>query len=304
MRILLLGKNGQVGWELQRALAPLGPVVALDRKSQNGLCGDLTKLDDLRVTIRGIKPTVIVNAAAYTAVDRAEDDRDLAHTINTEAPALLAKEARAQGALLVHYSTDYVFDGSGTRPWREHDPTSPINHYGATKLAGELAIQAADCRHLIFRTSWVYAARGKNFPGTIAQLVEERDSLKVIDDQVGAPTGAELIADVTAMALRRVQQDSELTGIFNLVAAGETSWYDYARFIAGWLQRQNVPVQATPDRIQPVPTTAWPTPAERPLNSRLDSTKLENVLKLHLPAWQKGVERALAERRNLTKLQD
>ncbi len=304
MRILLLGKNGQVGWELQRALAPLGTVVALGRKGPNGLCGDLAKLDDLRATIREINPAIIVNAAAYTAVDRAEEDRDLAHTINAKAPALLAEEAKAQDSLLVHYSTDYVFDGSGNRPWREQDPTAPINHYGATKLAGELAIQAADCRHLVFRTSWVYAARGKNFLGTMAQLVEERASLKVIDDQVGTPTGAELIADVTAMALRQAQQDSELAGIFNLVAAGETSWYDYARFIADWLQRQNVPIHATPDRIQPVPTTAWPTPADRPLNSRLDPTKLERVLKLQLPAWQKGAERALAERRNFTKPQD
>ena len=303
MKILLLGKNGQVGWELQRALAPLGTVVALGRTGPSGLCGDLAKLDDLRTTIREIKPTVIVNAAAYTAVDRAEEDRNLADTINTEAPALLAKEARAQDALLVHYSTDYVFDGSGNRPWRELDPAAPINHYGATKLAGEQAIQAADCRHLIFRTSWVYAARGRNFLGTMAQLIEERTSLKVIDDQVGAPTGAELIADVTAMALRQAQQDSELAGIFNLAAAGETNWYDYARFIADWLQRQNVPIKATPDRILPIPTTAWPTPAERPLNSRLDSTKLENVLKLQLPAWQKGAERALAERRNFTKPQ-
>jgi len=304
MKILLLGKNGQVGWELQRALAPLGTVVALSRTGPSGLCGDLARLDDLRATIRKIKPTVIVNAAAYTAVDRAEEDRDLAHTINTEAPALLAEEARAQDALLVHYSTDYVFDGSGNRPWREQDPAAPINHYGATKLAGEHAIQATDCRHLIFRTSWVYAARGRNFLSTMAQLIEERDSLKVIDDQLGAPTGAELIADVTAVALRQAQQDSELAGIFNLVATGETSWYGYARFIADCLHRQNVPIQATLDRIQPVPTTAWPTPAKRPLNSRLDPTKLGNVLRLQLPAWQTGVERSLAERRNFTKPQD
>ena len=304
MKILLLGKDGQVGWELQRALAPLGTLVALGRKNPNGLCGDLTKLDDLRATIRDIKPTVIVNAAAYTAVDRAEEDRDLANLINAEAPALLAEEAEAQAALLVHYSTDYVFDGSGNRPWREQDPAAPINYYGATKLAGESAIRSTGCRHLIFRTSWVYAARGSNFLGTMTKLIEERDSLKVIDDQVGAPTGAELIADVTAMALRQTQQDSELAGLFNLVSTGETSWHGYARFIADCLQRQNVPIQATPDCIEPVPTTAWPTPAKRPLNSRLDSTKLENALKLQLPAWQTGVERSLTERRNFTKPQD
>jgi len=304
MKILLLGKDGQVGWELQRALAPLGTLVALSRKNPNGLCGDLTKLDDLRTTIRDIKPTVIVNAAAYTAVDLAEEHRDLANLINAEAPALLAEEAEAQAALLVHYSTDYIFDGSGNRPWREQDPAAPINYYGATKLAGELAIQSTGCRHLIFRTSWVYAARGSNFLGTMTELIEERDSLKVIDDQVGAPTGAELIADVTAMALRQTRQDSDLAGLFNLVAAGETSWHGYARFIADCLQRQNVPIQATPDRIEPVPTTAWPTPAKRPLNSRLDFTKLENVLRLQLPAWQTGVERALTERRNFTTPQD
>ncbi|MED5601793.1 MAG: dTDP-4-dehydrorhamnose reductase [Pseudomonadota bacterium] len=304
MKILLLGKDGQVGWELQRALAPLGTLVALSRKNPNGLCGDLTKLDDLRTTIRDIKPTVIVNAAAYTAVDLAEEHRDLANLINAEAPALLAEEAEAQAALLVHYSTDYIFDGSGNRPWREQDPAAPINYYGATKLAGELAIQSTGCRHLIFRTSWVYAARGSNFLGTMTELIEERDSLKVIDDQVGAPTGAELIADVTAIALRQTRQDSDLAGLFNLVAAGETSWHGYARFIADCLQRQNVPIQATPDRIEPVPTTAWPTPAKRPLNSRLDFTKLENVLRLQLPAWQTGVERALTERRNFTTPQD
>lgn len=303
MRILLLGKNGQVGWELQRALAPLGAVVGLGRNGPNGLCGDLARLDDLRATIRGVKPTVIVNAAAYTAVDRAEEDRDLAHAINAEAPAVLAEEARAQNALLVHYSTDYVFDGTGNRPWREQDRVAPINHYGATKSAGEHAIQATDCRHLIFRTSWVYAATGRNFLGTMAQLIEERDSLKVIDDQVGAPTGAELIADVTALALRQALHDSELEGIFNLVAAGETSWYGYARFIADWLQRQNVPIKATPDRIKPVSTTDWPTPAKRPLNSRLDTTKLEDALRLQLPTWQMGVERSLTERRNYTTSQ-
>ncbi len=304
MKILLLGKNGQVGWELQRALAPLGTLVSLGRKNPNGICGDLTKLDDLRATIRDVKPTVIVNAAAYTAVDRAEEDRDLANLINAEAPALLAEEAQAQAALLVHYSTDYIFDGSGNRPWREQDLAAPINYYGATKLAGESAIRSTGCRHLIFRTSWVYAARGSNFLGTMTKLIEERDSLKVIDDQVGAPTGAELIADVTAIALRQTQQDSELAGLFNLVATGETSWHGYAQFVAECLQRQNVPIRATPDRIEPVPTTAWPTPAKRPLNSRLDSTKLENSLKLQLPAWQTGVERSLAERRKFTKPQD
>ncbi|MFP1683041.1 dTDP-4-dehydrorhamnose reductase [Alloalcanivorax sp. C16-1] len=304
MTILLLGKNGQVGWELQRALAPLGVVIALGRHSSNGLCGDLAKLDDLRKTIREIKPTIIVNAAAYTAVDRAEEERELARIINAEAPAVLAEEAKARDALLTHYSTDYVFDGSGTRPWQEQDQAMPINHYGATKYAGEQAIQATGCRHLIFRTSWVYATKGNNFLGTMAKLIEERDSLKVVGDQVGAPTGSELIADVTALALRETQKNPEISGIFNLAASGETSWHGYATFIAKWFQRQHVPLRATPDRIQSVPTAAWPTQAVRPLNSRLDSGKLERALGLRLPAWQRGVERSLTERRNFTTPQD
>ncbi|MDP0497913.1 MAG: dTDP-4-dehydrorhamnose reductase [Verrucomicrobiota bacterium JB024] len=304
MRILLFGKDGLVGWELQRALAPLGVVVPLGRKGCKGLCGDLTKLDRLRQTIREIKPTVIVNAAAYTAVDRAEEERELAYIINAKAPTLLAEEAKAQDALLVHYSTDYVFDGSGDRAWREQDPVAPINHYGLTKLTGEQAIQAAACRYLIFRTSWVYAARGKNFLGTMAKLIQEREALTVIDDQVGAPTGAELIADVTTIALRQAHQYPELTGIYNLVAAGETSWHGYAQFIAEWFKEQCVRIQATPERIQPIPSAAWPTPARRPLNSRLDRSKLENAFGLQLPEWQVGVERALAERQNFTISQD
>ncbi|MCU5787473.1 dTDP-4-dehydrorhamnose reductase [Alloalcanivorax marinus] len=295
MSTLLFGKNGQVGWELQRALAPLGPLVALDRHGLNGLCGDLANLDGLRATVRELKPTVIVNAAAYTAVDRAEEDRELADTINTAALGILAEEAKGLGALLVHYSTDYVFDGSGTAPWREEAPTAPLNHYGATKLAGEEAIQGQGCRHLIFRTSWVYATRGKNFLATMARLIQERDALRVIDDQIGAPTGAELIADVSAHAIRQARLDSQVNGLFHLVSAGETSWHGYACFIADWLKRQGIKVKATPDRIEPVSSEVWPTPAQRPLNSRLSTEKLEHALGLELPSWQVGVERALAE---------
>lgn len=296
MSTLLLGKNGQVGWELQRALAPLGPLVALDRRGLNGLCGDLANLDGLRATVRELKPAVIVNAAAYTAVDRAEEECELAETINTTALDILAEEAKRLGALLVHYSTDYVFDGSGVTPWREEDATAPLNHYGATKLAGEEAIQAQGCRHLIFRTSWVYAARGKNFLATMARLMQERDALKVINDQIGAPTGAELIADVSAHAIRQARLDSQVNGIFHLVSAGETSWHGYALFIADWLKRQRIKVKATPDRIEPVSTEVWPTPAQRPLNSRLSTEKLEHALGLELPSWRAGVERALSER--------
>lgn len=296
MRILLLGKNGQVGWELQRALASLGELVALDRHGHGGLCGDLADLDGLRHTVRKLTPMVIVNAAAYTAVDRAEEQRELASRVNTEAPWVLAKEAKALGSLLVHYSTDYVFDGSGNRPWHEDDAPAPLNHYGASKLAGDQAAQASGCRYLVFRTAWVYAARGNNFLGTMAKLIRQRDALKVVDDQRGAPTGGELIADVTAHAIRQVLGDDSKQGLYHLVASGDTSWHGYATFIAEWMQEQGIAIEATPQRIEPVPTSAWPTPAQRPLNSRLDTTKLERSFGLQLPPWQAGVERALAER--------
>ncbi|MGB7755389.1 MAG: dTDP-4-dehydrorhamnose reductase [Salinisphaera sp.] len=296
MTILLLGKNGQVGWELQRALAPLGELIALDRHGRGELCGDLTNPRGLRATIRALKPSVIVNAAAYTAVDRAEEEHELATRINADAPAALAEEARALDALLVHYSTDYVFDGSGDAPWLETDIPGPLNHYGASKLAGERHIQNSGCRHLIFRTSWVYAANGKNFLATMARLMREHEALQVIDDQVGAPTGAELIADVTAHAIRQLGHNESLGGLYHLVAGGETSWHGYASFIAESLQAQDIGIQTTPERIKPIPTSAWPAPAARPLNSRLDTAKLERVFGLTLPHWQQGVARALAER--------
>ncbi|PRY67394.1 dTDP-4-dehydrorhamnose reductase [Halomonas ventosae] len=295
-RILLLGKNGQVGWELQRALAPLGQLIALDRHGHNGLTGDLADLDGLRATVRELKPAVIVNAAAYTAVDRAEEQHELATLINAEAPGVLAEEARALGALLVHYSTDYVIDGSGDAPWQETDTPGPVNHYGASKLAGERHIQASGCRHLIFRTSWVYAAWGNSFLSTMARLMREREALQVIDDQLGAPTGAELIADVTAHAIRQALVDQSREGLYHLAARGETSWHGYATFIAECLQGQGTVIQATPNRIAPIPTSEWPTPAARPLNSRLATTKLECAFGLTMPTWQRGVERALAER--------
>ncbi|MDO9323192.1 MAG: dTDP-4-dehydrorhamnose reductase, partial [Pseudomonas sp.] len=230
MKILLLGKNGQVGWELQRSLAPLGELLALDSKS-TAYCGDLNNLPGIAATIRSFAPHVIVNAAAYTAVDKAESEPAQAQRINAEAVAVLAHEAQQLGAWLVHYSTDYVFDGSGATPWQETAAVGPLSVYGTSKLAGELAIQASGCKHLIFRTSWVYAARGNNFVKTMLRLAQERDSLNVIADQFGAPTGAELLADVTAHALRCVQQQPELAGLYHLAAAGETNWYSYARFV-------------------------------------------------------------------------
>ena len=293
-KILLLGKNGQVGWELQRSLAPLGEVVALDVKSAD-YCGDLTNLEGLVQTIRAIAPDVIVNAAAHTAVDKAESEPNLARTINALAPAVLANEAKRIGAWLVHYSTDYVFDGSGKMPRLEASATAPLSVYGATKLEGENAIVASACKHLIFRTSWVYAARGGNFAKTMLKLAQERDALKIIDDQIGAPTGADLLADVTAHAIRKALINTEVNGLYHLVASGETSWYGYANFVIEYARQAGVEIKVTADAIQAVPTSAFPTPAKRPLNSRLNNQKLQSTFDLTLPHWQSGVTRLLAE---------
>ncbi len=295
MKILLLGKNGQVGWELQRSLAPLGQLAALDRAGPDGLCGDLSDLDGLAATARALQPQVIVNAAAYTAVDRAENEPEQARRINAEAPAVLAREARVCGALLVHYSTDYVFDGSGSRPWREADATGPLSVYGQTKLEGEQAIVASGCAHLILRTSWVYAARGGNFARTMLRLGAERERLTVIDDQWGAPTGAELIADITAHAIVQTRQHAEKAGIYHLAAAGETNWFDYAKYVLAQARQLQpaMPIKAT--EVLPIPTSEYPTPARRPHNSRLDTSKLRATFSLNLPPWQDGVRRMLAE---------
>jgi dTDP-4-dehydrorhamnose reductase len=297
MKILLLGQNGQVGWELQRSLAPLGELVALDRAGDvaRGLCGDLQDLDGLRETVRTLRPDVIVNAAAHTAVDKAESEAGLAQRLNAEAPAMLAESAQAVGALLVHYSTDYVFDGSGTTPWTEDAPTGPLNVYGQTKLDGERAIAEAHPRHLIFRTSWVYAARGGNFAKTMLRLAAERERLTVIDDQFGAPTGAELIADVTAHAIRQALQRPQDAGTYHLTAAGETSWNGYARHVIDTARRLRPAPALAVQEVAAVPTSAFPTPAQRPHNSRLDTTRLQQTFGLRLPAWQRGVDRMLTE---------
>ncbi len=295
MKILLLGKNGQVGWELQRALAPLGELTALDRQGDDGLCGDLTNLDGLAATVRAVQPQVIVNAAAYTAVDKAEGEPELAQRINAEAPAALAREAAALGALLVHYSTDYVFDGSGSAPWAEDAPTGPLGVYGATKLAGEQAIAQTGCPHLILRTSWVYAARGGNFARTMLRLAQERERLTVIDDQWGAPTGAELIADVTAHAVAQTRQQPAKAGIYHLTAAGETTWFSYAKYVLALAGQAQKAIKIKATELLPIPTSAYPTPARRPHNSRLDTRKLQTRFGLALPPWQHGVRRMLAE---------
>ncbi len=294
MKILLFGKGGQVGWELQRSLAPLGELVAVDFESHE-LCGDFSKLDGLAQTIRSVAPDVIVNAAAHTAVDKAESEPDLVRTINALAPGVLAKEANKINAWLVHYSTDYVFDGSGEKAWVESDRTDPLNIYGATKLEGEQLIQQSGCKHLIFRTSWVYGARGGNFAKTMLKLAQERDNLKVINDQIGAPTGADLLADITAHAIQKSLQDPALSGLYHLVASGETSWYGYASYVLDFAQQAGVTLKVAPQGIVPVPTSAFQTPAKRPHNSRLNTEKLQKTFGLNLPNWQAGVNRMLAE---------
>lgn len=294
MKILLLGKGGQVGWELQRALAPLGDLVTLDHDSTE-LYGNFAEPEALAQTLRTVRPQLIVNAAAHTAVDKAESEPDLARAINATAPGVLAREAAALGATLVHYSTDYVFDGSGTQARDEQAATSPLSVYGATKLEGEQLVQASGCQHLIFRTSWVYAARGGNFAKTMLRLAAERDALNVIDDQIGAPTGAELLADVTAHAVRTLALRPELGGLYHLVAGGETSWFNYARHVIEWARANGRPVKVAPEAIRPIATTAYPTPAARPLNSRLSTAKLQQAFGLRLPSWEQGVERMLQE---------
>jgi dTDP-4-dehydrorhamnose reductase len=294
MKVLLFGKNGQLGWELQRSLAPLGELIALDRFDRH-YCGDLSNPSGIAETVRAVRPDVIVNAAAYTAVDRAEAETELANTVNALAPAALAEEANHCGAWLVHYSTDYVFDGRGDKPRRENDPVGPLNVYGQTKLAGEQAIQASASRHLIFRTSWVYAARGNNFAKTMLRLAQERQQLSVINDQIGTPTGAELLADITAHSIRKALKSPEVSGTYHLTAGGETSWYDYAHFVFDFARQAGIELKTDKQAVTAIPTSAYQTPARRPLNSRLDTEKLKTVFDLRLPAWQLGVERMLSE---------
>ncbi|MGJ3442409.1 dTDP-4-dehydrorhamnose reductase [Pseudomonas sp. Je.1.5.c] len=294
MKILLLGKDGQVGWELQRSLAPLGELLALNSKSQD-YCGDLANLQGLAQTVQAWAPDVIVNAAAYTAVDKAESEQAQAHRVNAEALEVLAQAAARSGALLVHYSTDYVFPGEGQAPWREEDVVGPLNVYGLSKLAGEQAIQASACSHLIFRTSWVYAARGNNFAKTMLRLAGERDTLGVIDDQFGAPTGAELIADVTAHAIVAWRAKPELGGLYHLAARGETTWCGYARYVLERAEQSGIELKVKAQAVSALTTDAYPTPARRPANSRLDTQKLEKAFGLQLPDWRLGVARMLTE---------
>jgi dTDP-4-dehydrorhamnose reductase len=274
----------------------LGEVLALDRQSTTH-CGDLSQPERLAQTVREWRPDVIVNAAAHTAVDKAESEPDVARCLNATAPAALAQAAAEVGAWLVHYSTDYVFNGQGDLPWQEGDATGPLSVYGQTKLEGEQAIATSGCKHLIFRTSWVYAARGGNFAKTMLRLAAERERLTVINDQHGAPTGADLIADVTAHAIRQVMANSAptLAGIYHLVASGETTWHGYASHVIAQARNIQPELGLKVSDIAPVPTSAFPTPAQRPLNSRLSTHKLQQAFGLVLPPWQQGVNRMLAE---------
>jgi len=297
LKVLLFGKGGQVGWELQRSLAPLGELVAVDfdpKGNPDGLCGNFSDLPGLAKTIQTVKPDVIVNAAAHTAVDKAESEPGFARTLNALAPGVLTTEANKLGAWLIHYSTDYVFDGSGNKPWSENDATGPLSVYGQTKLEGEQAVALCE-KHLILRTSWVYAAKGGNFGKTMLRLAKDRDQLTVIDDQVGAPTAAELLADVTALALRTLQHKPELAGLYHCAAQGETSWFGYCRHVLAKAQTLGVALKAGPDSVTPIPTSSYPTPAKRPLNSRLCTDKIEAAFDLRMPNWQVHMDRMLDE---------
>lgn len=294
MKILLLGKDGQVGWELQRSLAPLGELAVFGRTE-----ADFGAPESLRTLVRQVRPDVIVNAAAYTAVDKAESDEAMARSVNALAPGVLAEEARSLGAWLVHYSTDYVFDGSKDSPWVETDPTNPLSAYGRTKLEGEERIRASCARHLILRTSWVFASRGGNFAKTMLRLARERDQLNVVADQFGAPTGAELLADATALALHRIAlkgaDAAELSGTYHLAAAGETNWHAYARYVLERAHDLGAVLKAGPDQVMPIAASTFPAPAPRPANSRLDCGKFRSSFGLQLPDWRHHVNRLVAE---------
>lgn len=292
-RILVTGKNGQVGWELQRTLANLGQVIAVDRQAL-----DLSSPDSIRAVIREIEPDLIVNPAAYTAVDKAESEPELAMAVNGIAPGVMAEEAKKLGAAMVHYSTDYVFDGSKNSPYTEEDKPSPMNVYGRTKLAGEQAVQAAGIPHLILRTSWVYGARGKNFLLTILRLAKERDELKIVSDQIGAPTWSRMIAEASAQIVAQGLMDDSLlsrcAGVYNLAAGGETSWFGFTRAILEHQARQSSEPAVRQTRVLPIPTSEYPLPAPRPLYSLLSNDKLFDTFGVKLPSWDDSLALCMA----------
>ena len=298
MNIILLGKNGQVGWELQRALQPLGHVISLDRQiNNNGLCGDISDFMAIEQLYNTIRPDVVINAAAYTAVDNAETGYVRADLVNHLAVKHLADMSKRYNSLLINYSSDYVFDGTLNTPWSEEDNRAPINNYGKTKHDGEMALEQSGARFINFRTSWVYGTHGNNFIKTMLKLAQSKEELNIIADQIGAPTGAALIADITAQALRHYlinEHPSSFYGHYNLAAQGECSWFDYAQFIFSVAQRE-MGTKLLIKQINPIPTSAYPTPAKRPLNSRLNTQKIQNKFQLHLPHWQQGVAHVLGE---------
>jgi dTDP-4-dehydrorhamnose reductase len=290
--ILVIGARGQLGLELSRSLSLVGRVVAVGRDTCN-----LASAEQIVATVRSVKPRVIVNAGGYTAVDAAETSPELAHSVNAVAPGLLAAEAKALGGLMVHYSTDYVFDGVKADPYREDDATSPLSVYGRSKLDGELAVQNVDVAHWTFRTSWVFGVRGGNFLKSIARAARSRTSLSVVADQVGAPTPASLLADVTALAVHRYLSGASPmpSGVYHLAAQGETSWHGYARHIVERLAASGFPLMVKPEDIRPIAAAKYGSAAARPANSRLDTSKLRAALNIELPDWREGVDRVLAE---------
>lgn len=293
MKILLFGKDGQVGWELQRSLLIVGDIIASEQHEL-----DFENPDAVRGWVRRHQPDIIVNAAAYTAVDRAESEPDKARRINAEAVGVLAEEANRLDAWLVHYSTDYVFDGKKNGPYLEDDLPNPLSVYGLTKLEGEARIRERHAKHFIFRTSWVFAARGNNFAKTILRLARERETLNVIADQHGAPTSAELLADVTALALHRTlhkERSADLAGTYHVVAGGETTWHDYAHYVLAVAREKGIALKTAPEKVLPITTEAYPLPAKRPRNSRLTTSKLTGVFGLHLPDWRIHVHRLIEE---------
>ncbi|NGZ08140.1 MAG: dTDP-4-dehydrorhamnose reductase [Nitrospira sp. LK70] len=293
MKILLTGKRGQVGFELQRALAPLGEVYAVDHAE----C-DLADASAISGLVRSVKPDLVINPGAYTAVDKAESEPALAHAVNAVAPGVLGEEAAKLGAWVVHYSTDYVFDGTKQGAYTEDDQTNPLNVYGRTKRDGEIALQSTGARHLIFRTSWVVGVQGQNFAKTVLRLALERESLNIVADQYGVPTSAALLADVTALLVRQRQREGDKDfpyGLYHLVPGGETNWCEYARFVLSEAVAAGKPLKLLPDAIRAVPSSEYPTVAKRPANSRLDPTKLRRCFDLELPEWHSGVQHVMQQ---------
>jgi dTDP-4-dehydrorhamnose reductase len=293
MKILLTGKNGQVGFELQRSLAPLGQVTAVGSQE----C-DLAQPDAIRALVRRVQPDLIINPAAYTAVDKAESEPERAWAVNAQAPAILAEEAKRINAWIVHYSTDYVFDGTNAHPYTEDIPTNPLGAYGKSKRDGEIALQQSCEEHLIFRTSWVVGAHGNNFAKTILRLGIERETLRIVEDQFGAPTSAALLADVTAQIVGRAKREGSSTlpyGLYHLTASGVTSWHGFARFVLEEAQKQGIALKIHPGDVQAITTEEYPLPAKRPANSQLHTELFRSTFDLTLPPWQEGIHHILQQ---------